>query len=145
MKELIALTEQIAEYYRTNPVEWFSIIAMDDDVILRMPPDEFAKHPELIEKCNAERKEQGISYSKEIKDIIIQAFKHIPKEDKFKDIWDNIESLDAEWYLPDSIKWMMFDYWTTLAESIIRTNRNSFSYEQMTKLKEIKEAIHYVE
>lgn len=145
MEELYSLVKSISKFYKENPIEWFSIIAMNGDIVLRMSADEFNKHPELLEKCNTERKEQGISFSKEMKDIIVQAFQHIPKEDKFNDIFENICELDAEWFLPDSIKWLMFDCWMTTLETMLRIEHRKFTIEQQQKIQKIREAINYVE
>ena len=145
MERLYKIVEETAEFYNSNPIEWFTIIAMDGDVILRMDVDEFKKHPELTRKCTVEEKEEGVNYSKEIRGGLVQSFMYVPKEDKVKDIWNNILSLDAEWYLPDSIKWMMYDYWTTLCETQLRRQKKHFTMEQEMDLERIRKAIHYVE
>lgn len=71
--------------------------------------------------------------------------KSIPEENKFKEIWGHILSLDSELFLPDSIKWLMFDYWSTLAEAMLRKEHKRLNAEQHEELERIRKAINYVE
>lgn len=145
MEDLYKIVEKTAEYYNSHPIEWFSIIAKDHNVILRMDVEEFKKHPELTRKCTVQEKETGLEYSKEIKGALVQSFMHLPKEDKFKEVWDKLISLDSEWYLPDSVKWLMYDYWETLCGKLLWKKKKRFTAEQEEDLKRIRKAIHYVE
>lgn len=146
MEELYEIVKRAREYYDDKPVDWFSIIAMDGDVTLRISCDEFKKHPELMKDVKMIEKSQGISYQKEIEKTIVESFEHIPQgEDIFSNVWNNICELDAEWYLPDSIKWLMFDYWYYLLDRMHRREVSGWTGEQLQTLKRIKEAIHYVE
>lgn len=146
MDKLYKIVKEASEYYNTHPIQWFSIIAMDGDVTLRVSSEEFKKHPALLKDVKTIPKEQGISYRKEIEDIVVETFEHIPQEeDAFQNIYNNICELDAEWYLMDSIKWLMFDYWYNTANLMLKNKGKTWTQEQKKRLEQVKEAINYVE